>query len=325
MQFSKEDMIKLYTNLVRTRMYDQAAIRLLSQGKLLGFFHPAFGGEAPGVGGTTFLRQDDYVWSHHRGHGIPHMVGKGVEVRRYLAEHCGKATGCCNGLGGFHAVDPEHGFLGTAGTLGSGFAVTAGWGLAAKKNGKGQVAVCFFGDGTSGRGTFHEAALMAANWKLPIVWVCENNGVGMFVSVRDAHPTADISSLAAGYGMPSAVVDGQDVIAVAEAVGAAVERARAGKGPSMVECKTMRWMSHAVGIPDLIGTHVRAKEEIEELKKRDPIELARKNLLSQGILSQEDVERIDREIKAEEEEMLKFIEESPFVEPSRLARALYAD
>ncbi len=325
MRFKKKDLVRLYRNLVRARKFDQAAIRLLGEGKFTSFFHAAYGGEAPGVGGTTFLRQDDYIYAHHRGHGIPHAAGKGADLFSFMAEHCGKITGSCKGITGFHACDPEYGMLGAGGTIGSAFPVSVGWGLAAQKAGKGQVAVCFFGDSSAGRGTMHEGMNMAANWRLPVVWVCENNGMGQFVPIKDAYPLEDIASMAAAYGMPGVVVDGQDVVAVAEAVMAAVERARKGKGPSLVECKCLRFRPHVEGAPDWVHAEVRPAEEIERLKKRDPVTLYRKKLLKQGILTEKELEKIDGEIDAEVQEMERFCETGAYPDPSILQNALYAD
>ncbi|MBW1787426.1 MAG: thiamine pyrophosphate-dependent dehydrogenase E1 component subunit alpha, partial [Deltaproteobacteria bacterium] len=231
-----------------------------------------------------------------------------------------------NGLGGVHAEYPELGIYGGGGTIGSGFPVSAGWGVAAKKNGRGQVVVCFFGDGTANRGTFHEAANMAAVWKLPIVWVCENNGIAQYVPIEDAYPLEDMASLAAGYGMPGEVVDGQDVEAVAVAVMAAVERARQGEGPSFVECKTARFGPHGIGNPDKVHGEPRDPDKVEALRKRDPLLILRERLLNEGILTPEDVERIDNEAEQEIAETEKFIDESPFPDdPSILDKALYAD
>ncbi len=266
MALTKENLITLYTNLVRTRAFDQTFVRRLTEGKLLGFFHPAYGGEAPGVGACSFLRQDDYVWPHIRGHGLPHMISKGADPKYYLAEHCGRETGSCRGMSTFHGIATEFGIMGAAGTIGSGFPVTVGFGLAAKKNGRGQIVMSCFGDGTSNRGTFHECALMVNNWKLPVVFLCENNGMGMYVPVKDSHPVPDIADLAQGYGMPGMVVDGQDVIAVAEAVQVAVERARQGKGASMIEAKCERFGPHSVGVQDFSGADVRPAEEINRLR-----------------------------------------------------------
>jgi TPP-dependent pyruvate/acetoin dehydrogenase alpha subunit len=325
MALTNEQLITLYTNLVRTRAFDQTFVRRLGEGRLLGFFHPADGGEAPGVGACSFLRQDDYLWPHIRGHGLPHMIGKGLDPKYYLAEHCGKDTGMCRGLSTFHGAAPEYGIMGVAGTIGSGFPVTVGYGLAAKKNGRNQVVVNCFGDGTSNRGTFHECALMVNNWKLPVVFVCENNGMGMFVPVKDSHPVEDIASLAQGYGMPGVVVDGQDVIAVAEAVMLAVDRAREGKGPSMIEAKCERFCSHAIGIPDFAGAELRSEEQIQELReKRDPIKICREKLMEQGILTQEDVDRIQADADAEVAAAETFADESPITDPSIFPEMLYA-
>lgn len=326
MKFSKKDLIKLYTNLVRTRAFDRAAIKLMAEGKLVSFYHPAEGGEAPGVGGTTFLREDDIIYPHHRGHGFPHMIGKGIDPKTYLAEHCGCVTGCAGGLGGVHPYYPELGIFGGGGTLGSGFPVSVGWGLSAQMNGKGQVVVCFFGDGTSNRGTWHEAANMAAVMKLPIVWVCENNGIAQYVPVESSYPLKDLANLASAYGTPSVVVDGQDVIAVAEAVGEAVKRARKGKGPSFVECKTARFGPHGIGNPDAVHGKPRDPKLIEKLKQRDAIELFRRRLLENSTLTEKDVKEIDAKAAAEVEEALQFIEESPYPDgPSILKDALYAE
>jgi TPP-dependent pyruvate/acetoin dehydrogenase alpha subunit len=321
---TNEQLITLYTNLIRTRAFDRLFVRRLSEGKLLGFFHPAEGGEAPGVGACSFLRKDDYIWPHIRGHGLPHMISKGIDPKYYLAEHTGKETGFCRGMSTFHSIDTEYGLIGGAGTIGSGFPVTVGLGLAAKMNGRKQVAVCCFGDGTSNRGTFHECALMVNNWKLPVVFVCENNGLGMFVPVEESHPVKDIASLAQGYGMPAAVVDGQDVIAVAEAVMVAVERAREGAGPSMVECKCLRFCAHAVGVPDFRGGELRSQEEIAEMRKRDPIKLCQEMLLKRGVIRPVDVERIDEEAAAEVADAEKFADGSAVLNPSLLDQLLYS-
>lgn len=324
MALKKEQLIKLYTNLVRSRKLDEVVVKGLSEGKVVGFFHSGQGEEAVGVGGCTFLRKDDYVYVHHRGHGIPYALSKGAPAREFLAEHYGKATGAAGGIAGFHAAYPELGILGAAGTIGCEFPFSVGWALAAKKRGKGQVVVCFFGDGASNRGTLHEAMNMAAVWKLPVVWVCQNNLYAQFMPIKDAFPREDIADLAAGYGMPGVVVDGQDVIAVYEAIQAAVDKARAGDGPSMVECKTYRYRSHSEGA-DIAHYSPRPAEEIEAWKKRDPIKLFQEKLLQQGVLKQADVERIDAEATKEMEAAEKFAMESPIPTPDVLEKYLYAD
>jgi pyruvate dehydrogenase E1 component alpha subunit len=324
MELENEQLLTLYTNLVRARRYDRLFASLLSQGKLMGFYHQGEGGEAPGVGACSFLRKDDYVWPHLRGHGLPHLIAKGADPKFYLAEHAGKSTGTSRGVSTFHGYAPEYGIHGSAGTIGSGFPVSVGYGMAAKMDGRGQVVVCCFGDGTSNRGTLHEAFLMAANWKLPIVWVCENNELSMYVPVSEHHPMEHIASLAPGYGMPFEIVDGQDVVAVAEAVLAAVERARLGEGPSFVECKTQRYHEHDIGMPDLVGTEPRTEEEIARLRERDPVVLCRERLVAEGVLTQADIKRIDREVAAELEAAEQFVDSSPLPDPAILGNILYS-
>lgn len=325
MAFTEEQLIKLYTGLVRTRAFDLMFIRRLTEGRFLGFYHPALGGEAPGVGTCSVLRPDDYLYGHIRGHGLPHMIGKGGDPKYLLAEHCGKATGSCGGISTFHSVDVENGTLGAAGTIGSNFPVTIGYGLAAKMNGRGQVAVCSFGDGTSNRGTFHECALMVNNWNLPVVFVCENNGMSMYVPVADSHPVDDIADLAHGYGMPGVVVDGQDVIAVAEAVQLAVDRARAGGGPSMIEAKCERFMSHSIGVPDWEGGQLRSEDTINYIKEnRDPIRICQEKLLDQGVLTRELIEKIEADAQAEADAAETFADESPIPENIDFDALLYA-
>ncbi|MGB6837569.1 MAG: thiamine pyrophosphate-dependent dehydrogenase E1 component subunit alpha [Dehalococcoidia bacterium] len=325
MTLEKEQLIRLYTNLVRARKLDETVVRGIAEGKTVAFFHSGQGEEAVGVGGCTFLREGDYIYPHHRGHGVAHALSKGMSPKGFLAEHFGKATGSAGGIAGFHAAEPEIGIMGAAGTIGSQFPVSLGWGLAAKKRGKGQVTVCFFGDGSSNRGTLHEAMNLAAVWKLPIVWVCHNNLYAQFMPIKDAYPKEDIADLAAGYGMPGVVVDGQDVVAVHEAVQAAVARARAGDGPSFVECKTYRYRAHVEGVPDVSHAQPRPAEEVEAWKKRDPINLFRERLLEQGVLSQDDTERIDREVAAEIDEAERFAMDSPVPDPTILEKVLYAD
>jgi acetoin:2,6-dichlorophenolindophenol oxidoreductase subunit alpha len=324
MKLDKKKLITLYSNLVRSRAFDRLFVSRLTEGKLLGFYHPAEGGEAPGVGACSFLKKDDIIWPHIRGHGLPHMIAKGIDVKHYLAEHSGKATGMCNGMSTFHLYDEEFGVYGWAGAIGSNFPVSVGWGLAAQKNKRKQVVVSCFGDGTSNRGTLHEAFLTAASWKLPIVWLCENNGISLFVPADNTHPKEDIASLADGYGMPAAVVDGQDVVAVAEAVGVAVERARKGKGPSFIEAKCLRFGPHAIGIPDMVDSKERSAKEIDELRKRDPVDLCRNKLMEQGILTQKEVDRIDKETAVETAEAEKFADESPIPDPAVFDEYLYA-
>lgn len=330
MKFKKEDLIKLYVNLVRAEAYNQWLMRKSMTGEMKINYHPLWG-DFVGVGGCTFLRPDDVIYTHLRGHGLAHLIGKGVPIHRYMADQMGRATGYCNGIGTMgHKNIPELGLYGESGTLGASFVLSAGWGLAAQMNGREQVVVCFFGDGTSGRGTWHEAANVTALWKLPVVWVCENNGIASYMPIKDAYPLEDLANLASAYGIPSTVVDGQDVVAVAEAVMVAVERAREGKGPSFIECKTVRTGPHGSYLgttrEDKVHGKPRDPKMIEEMKKRDPVVLLRDRLLVQGILTKGDVERIDKEVAEEVAETESFVNESPILDdPSVLNQALYAD
>ena len=303
---------------------DERMVQGLADGKAVSFFHSVQGEEAVGVGGCTFLRPDDYIYYHHRGHGLAHIISKGGSPKEFIAEHYGKATGSCAGVGSIHHVDPDHGILGFSGTIGSAFPVSIGWALAAKKNGRGQVTVCFFGDGAANRGTLHEAMNMASVMKLPIVWVCHNNLYAQYMPLKDAFPSEDIASLAEPFAMPSAIVDGQDVVAVHEAVQGAVERARAGDGPSLIECKTYRFRSHSEGGPDISHYEPRPREEIESWLRRDPIVLFRKQLLESGYFSDEELDSLDAEADAEIEAAEQFAMDSPSPEAAVLDQLLYS-
>ena len=325
MKLEKDDLILLYKNMVRARKLDEVTIKGLQEGKVLSFYHSGQGSEALAVGVTSFLRPEDYLWAHHRGHGVGYMIGKGLDGKEFLAEHYGKATGSCYGISGFHYATPERGILGAAGTIGSIFPMTLGWGLAAKKHGRQQVAVGCFGDGGSNRGTLHEAFNLSSLWKLPIVWVCDNNGMAQFMPIKDAYPRDDIADLAAGYDMPGVVVDGMDVLAVHEAIQAGVERARAGDGPSLIEAKTTRYRSHSEGSQDVAHFEPRNAEMIEAWKKRDPIESFKTKLVEQGVLTEAEAEKIDQEAEKEMNDLDKECTEDPPPDPAILEKLLYAE
>lgn len=325
MALKKEQLIQLFTNLVRTRKMDELVVKSLMEGKVVGFYHSGQGSEAVGVGACSFLRDDDFLYPHHRGHGIAYMLAKGASLKEYLAEHYGKTNGMAGGIAGFHGVDTKHGIYGSAGTIGSQFPVSVGWGLACKKNGRGQITLCCFGDGSSNRGTLHEAMNIAAVWKLPIVWLCENNLYAQFMPIKDAYPREDIADLAAGYNMPGMVVDGQDVIAVNEAVQAAVARARDGEGPSLIECKTYRYRSHSEGSQDIAHIDLRPAEEIEAWKQRDPIKLFSEKLLGQNVITEADIEQINKEADEWVADADKFATEGSVPGPEILENALYVE
>jgi TPP-dependent pyruvate/acetoin dehydrogenase alpha subunit len=324
MDLTKEQLITMYTNLVRARKLDELMVEGLKSGKMKGFYHSGQGEEAVGIGGASYLRDDDYLYPHHRGHAIAFVLARGLSPKGWVAMHYGKTlTEKPEG-----PSMEERGIFGIAGTIGGMFPLAVGWGIAAKKNKKGQVVVCFFGDGSSNRGTLHEGMNLAAVWKLPIVWACDNNLYAQFTPLKDTYARKDVADLASPYDMPAVVVDGQDVIAVHEAIQAAVARARAGKGPSMVEVKTYRYRAHAEGMPDVSHADPRPKEEIEAWKKRDPVKLFREKLLDMGTLTTADVERIEKETDAEMEALDKLAMASPYPEakdPAVLDTLLYSE
>lgn len=315
MSLDKQQMIALYRNLVRADQAAKMMYRRMMQGKLIGFYHPAEGAVAPGVGACTFLNKDDNLSPHHRGHGITHMMSKGIDIRSYLAEHTGKETGCCKGRSAFHFSYPDDKVYMMSGFIGYNFAPAVGWGWAAKRRQQGQVVMNCSGDGSYGQGRAHEALLMAMNMKLPIIFFCENNGMAIHSSIDEMHPTEDISSLAQGYGMPAVIVDGQDVFAVAEVALAAIERARAGKGPTFIEAKVLRFAEHDIGTPDLRGWEARSEEEYAEMRKREPVQLATERVLADKILSRDEIDGIVAEAEAEIAAIEAFADESPIARP----------
>jgi TPP-dependent pyruvate/acetoin dehydrogenase alpha subunit len=316
MSLTREQMVQLFGNLVRASHYDKMMYRRMMQGKLIGFYHPAEGAIAPGVGGCTFLNKDDNLNPHHRGHGITHMISKGIDVSSFLAEHTGKDTGCCKGRSAWHFHYPDDKVYQQSGFIGHNFAPTVGWGHAAKVRGKGQVVMNCSGDGSYGEGRSHESMLMCQNWQLPVIFFCENNGMAIFSSAEEMHPTEDISSLAQGYGMPAVIVDGQDVFAVAEVAMAAIDRARNGKGPSFVECKTMRYNEHDIGTPDLKGWEDRSEEEHAEMRKREPVALATERVLGDGVLNQAEIDGIHEAALKEIEGVEEFADSSEISRPT---------
>lgn len=327
-KIDKELMIKFYTDMVRLRTCDEKIIELLFAGKVLTFYHSGQGQEAPGVALIAALRGDDYIFYNHRMHGISKCLPRGMSAKSIISEHFGKNTGGARGFAGFHYCDMELGIPGMGGTVGGELTLAAGAGISAQLRGRGQVVVCCFGDGATGRGTFHEAMLMAAKWKLPVVWFCENNLYQQWTSMRVSHPKQDIADFAHGYGIPSDIVDGQDVIAVYEAVVPAIERARAGGGPSLLEVKTYRYRFHSEGGRDASSQDpggIRPKEEIEGWKQRDPIKLFEGKLLKENILTEADIEKIHGGVIKEMEEAVLFATESPYPDPKDMDKALYAD
>ncbi|HVY43226.1 MAG TPA: thiamine pyrophosphate-dependent dehydrogenase E1 component subunit alpha [Hyphomicrobiaceae bacterium] len=315
----QREMLRLMQTI---RRFEERASADYHAGKIYGVVHCYIGEEAVAVGVCAALNKDDQIISTHRGHG--HCIAKGADLNRMMAELYGREGGYCKGKGGsMHIADFGIGMLGANGIVAGGISIITGAGLAAQLEGKGRVAVSFFGDGASNAGPFHESINIAAAWKLPVIYVCENNLYAAQTSAASTHAMRDVAGRAAGYGIPGVVVDGNDVLAVYEAAREAVARARAGEGPTLLECKTYRWRAHTErkGQPDY-----RPKEEIEAWKKEDPIARLIKHLKAQqGQLSEEEWQQMDKEILAAIEKSVAFAEASPFPAPEKALEDVFAD
>jgi len=309
----------LLKQMMQIRQFEDKIMDLLAQDIVQGGSHLYAGEEAVAVGAISAIRPDDYIASTHRGHG--HCIAKGGRLPELMAEILGKATGVCKGKGGsLHLADVATGNLGANGIVGGGMGIATGAGLSIKMRKSDQVVLCFFGDGALNLGIFHECLNMAAVWKLPVVYICENNHYGMSVSVKRACAVGDLTKRALAYDMPAESVDGMDVLAVKEAVSKWVGQAREGNGPSFLVCHTYRYYGHSRSDPRVYRT----REEEEEWHARDPIKTFSIRCVQEGILSQEEVEALDREVASEIEEAVKFAVESPWPEPEELYEDVYA-
>ena len=288
------------------RNFENKALELYSRGKIVGALHSYAGEEAVAVGVCANLRDDDYVVGTHRSHG--HCIAKGADPKRIMAEVMGKSTGVCKGKGGsMHVADVSVGMLGASGIVGGGIPLATGAGLSIKYRGTDQVSVSFFGDGASNQGTFHESINLASVWDLPVIYVCENNQYGEGTPVSRA-TRGRIVDRAIGYGIPGVAVDGMDVVAVWHETAKAVARAREGKGPTLMECKTYRFEGHEIG--DDWHTY-RTDAEVDEWKARCPIATLRKKLISNNVLTLREIEETEKDVKKQIEEIVQFAEQSP--------------
>jgi pyruvate dehydrogenase E1 component alpha subunit len=300
------------------RKFEEGAEASYMRGLVHGTMHLSIGQEASAVGACLGLSEADKITSTHRGHG--HCVAKGADPARMFAEFFGKETGYCKGRGGsMHIADPSKGNLGANGIVGGGLPIAVGAALSAKRLGTGAVTVCFFGDGANNEGAFHEALNMAAIWALPVVFVCENNKYGMSTSTERSTAVASIAERAAGYAMPGVCVDGNDLSAVAEAVDAAVARARAGQGPSLVETLTYRWRGHSKSDRN----RYRSKAEIEAWMAKDPIPRFASVLVDHGVMGPGEVAALEAEVAAEIEAAILFAKESPDPKIHEATRDVY--
>jgi pyruvate dehydrogenase E1 component alpha subunit len=299
-------LLDYYKKMLELRVFEVKVQELYRNARLPGFVHLYVGEEAVAVGVCASLRNDDLLFSTHRGHG--HALAKGVPGGVVLAELWGKVTGCSGGRGGsMHMYAPEWGFMGTNGIVGAPIPLATGGGLTAKLAKKGGVAVSFFGEGAVNSGSFHEAVNIGAVWNLPVIYVCENNLYATEMAFSRATKNISVASRAAAYGMKGVEVDGQDVMAVHAAASEAIRIARADGGPTLIECKTYRYVGHHEGDP---GTDYRTKEEVREWKGRDPVKLARKRLLDSGV-AESTLAAVDQEVEVWIEEAVQFAENSP--------------
>ncbi len=320
MDLSNEKLIQMYRTMKRIREFETKAAELFAEGRIPGFVHLYIGEEAVATGVCANLKDSDYITSTHRGHG--HIIAKGGDLKYMFAELFGRETGYCKGKGGsMHIADADRGILGANGIVGAGHNIAVGAGLSAKYRDTDQVCVCFFGDGSTNQGTFHEALNMASIWKLPVIFVCENNLYGISMHQSRHQAIQDVADRAVAYNMPGVVVDGNDVLAVYEAAKEAVDRARNGQGPTLIECKTYRHRGHFEGDP----TVYRDEDEVKEWLQKDPIPRLVEFMLDNNVVTEEEIKKIDEEIAAEIEEAIKFAEESPFPPVEAAVEDIYTD
>ena len=318
-EYSKEELTNFYRTMVRIRAFEERAAECFTKGMLAGNIHLSIGQEGAAAGAFAAIQPQDYFTSTHRGHG--HAVARGMDPNLAMAELFGKKTGYCKGKGGsMHIADmAKMNHLGANGIVGAGQAISAGSALASKIMGDNSVTVGCFGDGSTNEGTFHESLNMAATWKLPVVWFIENNCYGVSTEIHRVTNTPDLAPRAAAYGVPYAVVDGTNATEVYEAMQTALDHARSGKGPYVVEAKVYRYQGHYCGDPAVY----RPAEYMEEAKKTDPIENMAKRLLKAGA-TQEELDAIQKAADEEMDAAVQFAVDSPYPDPSEAVEDMYA-
>lgn len=316
----KGTLIELYRQMLLIRRFEEKAAEAYSSGKIGGFCHLYIGQEAVAVGAISAIRKDDYVLTSYREHG--QAIAKGMTCDSIMAELFGKATGCSKGKGGsMHMFDKEVNFLGGHAIVGGQIPLATGTAFASKYKGTDQVTLCFFGEAAVNQGAFHESLNMAQLWKLPCIYICENNQYGMGTSLARAMSLRDIAQKACAYEIASEFVDGMDVLAVREAVQRAVERGRESYLPTLLEVRTYRFMGHSMSDPG----NYRTRAEIEKYQERDPIKLFSASLLEEKIVDQKSFEQIDKDVREEVERAVRFAEESPEPSPEELFTDIYAN
>jgi pyruvate dehydrogenase E1 component alpha subunit len=318
---NKEKILKMYQDMLKIRYFENKITDLYSRGLMPGLAHLYIGEEAIAIGVCANLTKCDFAISTHRGHG--HLIAQGADLKRMMAEVLGKETGYCKGKGGsMHIMDVSKGILGADGIVGAGIPIATGSAYSAKVRGTDQVTVAFFGDAASNQGTFHESINMAAAWKLPVVYVCENNLYGISVDIRKVTATKDLAVRAKAYDIPGVVVDGNDVLEVYRVTKEYVDRARRGEGPSLIECKTYRFKGHHVGDP---GRVYRLEKETKEWKKRCPIKTFRERLIKEKISSEEELSLIEKDTKKMIKEAVDFAIQSPYPDEKEAFEDLFVE
>jgi len=320
-KFSKETYIYWYSLMQLIRQFELKAEEMYKMaGKIRGFFHAYIGQEAIAAGCMTATRQEDPFITAYRDHGL--ALAKGVTPNAAMAELYGKATGCAKGKGGsMHFFDKKNYFFGGHGIVGAQIGTGAGLAFAEKYRNTDNVVLCFFGDGAARQGILHEVFNMAMLWKLPVIFICENNNYAMGTSVERTSNVIDIYTLADAYEMPADNADGMNIEAVHEAISRAVKRAREGDGPTLLELKTYRYKGHSISDPQ----KYRTKEEVEEYKSKDPIAMIRSIILENKFATEEELDAIDKNVNEKVEESVQFAEESPYPDISELTKDIYVD
>jgi len=319
MPLSTETLMDVYRRMRRIRTFEEKLAELVGSGRLAGFLHLYAGEEAVAVGVCAHLDDRDYVASTHRGHG--HCIAKGVDVNGMMAELFGRVTGTCKGKGGsMHIADLDKGMLGANGIVGAGIPLATGAALSAQVRGTGGVAVAFFGDGASNQGQFHEAVNLAAVWKLPALFVVENNGYGEATPMEFVTPVRDIAVRATSYGIPGIIADGMDFFDVHTKAGDAIARARRGEGPTLLECKTYRYFGHYLG--DNLA--YRTKEEADGWRTKDPLGLFEARTVADGVMEPGNLRRIDDEVRAEIDAAVAAAETAPLPDPAAVLEDVYS-
>ncbi|ABS35214.1 MULTISPECIES: pyruvate dehydrogenase (acetyl-transferring) E1 component subunit alpha [Clostridium] len=319
-KLNENSIVEMYKTMLKIRKFEQVAMNTFAEGKIPGFVHLYIGEEAVATGVCANLKDSDYITSTHRGHG--HILAKGGDLKFMMAELFGKATGYCKGKGGsMHIADATKGILGANGIVGAGHNIAVGAGLSAQYRGTDQVCVCFFGDASTNQGTFHESLNMASVWKLPVVFVCENNLYGISMSQNRHQAIKDVADRGVAYNVPGIVVDGNDVFAVYEAAKEAIKRAREGKGPTLIECKTYRHRGHFEGDPCVY----KPTEEQEEWLAKDPIPRFEKYLVENEILTEEKLKEVQNKVESQIDEAVDFANNSPYPELESVLEDVYTD